>query len=250
MSSSPTLTHSAVTEAIYNAYPAWQPSPELQALTKPLADAQLFIVAARAKGLLGLQLRTGKYRGDAAAQIRNCTHIMRLPFLRISKAVRINRINEPFVNAARAFNRELFKAKEAASFRLGEMANDQNIEPILQERADLANASGSLLKIEYGEYNDVEIPEHLLPPTKATLAKAAAQQAKQARESQENQRIIEEAGDAILAMDPDHMLAMLQEQAKHDPNLSPEKMAIYTAGLEDVKRSQLHVNQTRAQRAS
>ena len=250
MSTSPIPTLSAVSEAICHAYPAWQPSPELQALTKPLADAQLFMVAARAKGLLGLQLRTSKYRGDAAAQIRNCTHIMRLPFLRISKAVRTNRVNEPFVSAARAFNRELFKAKEAASLRLGEMANDPNIEPKLQERADLANASGSLLKIEYGEYNDVEIPEHLLPPTKASLAKAAAHQAKQPRESEENQRMLEEAGDAIMAMNPENMLAMLQEQAKHDPNLTPEKMAIYTAGLEDVKRSQLHVTQTRAQRAS
>ena len=258
-------SYSAVTEAIYNNHPAWQPSPELQSLTNPLAQAQISVVNHRARSLLNIQLRTDKTRGDAAAQIRNCSHIIRMPFLRMSKALRTNRINAPFIDAGRAFNRELIKAKDAASDRLHILANDQNVSPILQERADLANATSQFRKLDYGEYNDVELPEEFLPPkpmskaqteaaadaaAKATEIKAAKFAAFKAHQKvcaeREHAEAVEFASDEIMAMNPDGMLAQLQEQAKHDPNLTPERMASLTARLQEVKNSQIHVAQTRA----
>ena len=143
----------------------WSPSPELAQYTALLTQANLEIVQHRTDSLRRLQEFTVDGEGTAIDQLRTCGTIKTLPFLRMSKKVRENRLNSEFVAAGRAFNGELLAAKIAAAKRLSEIARDPQVPSPIQRLASAVNVrSSSGMKVEWGEINDREIPEHLMPP--------------------------------------------------------------------------------------
>ncbi len=140
-------------------------SPELAQYTSLLNQANLGVVTARITSLRRLQQFTNPDRGTPVEQLRTCGTIKALPFLRMSKKVRTNPLNAEFVAAGRAANRELLAAKISATNRLSELALDPAIAPEIQCLAAAVNVrSSSGMKVDWGELNDHEIPEHLLPP--------------------------------------------------------------------------------------
>ena len=142
----------------------WSPSPELQALIAPLIQAQLSVVADRTFGLRKLQ----QFTTDTAAlpddQVRSCAKIKFLTFLRISKKLRTDPLNAEFIEAGRAFNRELLQARSTVGLRLREIALNPEIPSEVRRLAACVHARTAYLRIEYTELYDGELPAHLLPP--------------------------------------------------------------------------------------
>jgi len=145
----------------------WSPCPELQALIAPLIQAQLSVVADRLFGLRHLQ----RFTIDSAAlpedQVRSCAKIKFLPFLRISKKLRTDPLNAEFIEAGRAFNRELLQARSNPGTRLREIALNPEISPEVRRLAACVHARTAYLRIEYAEVYEGELPAHLLPPKDA-----------------------------------------------------------------------------------
>ena len=143
----------------------WTPSPELAQYTDLLTQANLEMIEHRADGLRRLQEFTVDGQDTTIDQLRTCGTIKMLPFLRMSKKVRENLLNREFIAAGRAFNRELLAAKITAAKRLGEISRDPQIPSTIQRLASAVNVrSSSGMKVEWGEINDREIPQHLMPP--------------------------------------------------------------------------------------
>ncbi len=144
---------------------AWAPSAELLELTEMLTRANLVSVGHRTSGLRHLQALTASAAASPIEQLRTCGTIKTLPFLRISKRLRVDRLHTEFVAAGRAFNRELLAAKIAAGDRLEQIAKDTTMPHEVQRLAAAVSVRASTnMKVEWAELTDREIPEHLLPP--------------------------------------------------------------------------------------
>jgi hypothetical protein len=143
----------------------WTPSAELLELTGMLTRANLSAVEDRTSGLRRLQELTADGAGTPIDQVRTCGTIKSLPFLRISKKMRLNLLHAEFVAAGREFNRALLAAKIAAGDRLDAIAIDNAVPHEVQRLAAAVSVRASTnMKVEWAELTDREIPEHLMPP--------------------------------------------------------------------------------------
>ena len=162
----PPIARASVAAHVPAAPATWTPSPELARYTALLDEANLEMIGHRADGLRRLHQFTCDGQGTTIEQLRTCGTIKTLPFLRMSKKVRENLLNREFVAAGRAFNRELLAGKIAAARRLGEISRDPKNGSEVQRLAGAVNVRSSTgMKVEWGEINDCEIPEHLMPPS-------------------------------------------------------------------------------------
>lgn len=143
----------------------WTHSPELRQYTDLLVQSNLNLIGHRLDGLRRLYAFTLPDSGLPADQVRTCSTIMLLPFLRISKKLRTNSLNAEFVSAGRNYNRSLVQVKALISSRLSDIAMDDAFDPAIRRLASATKARSSAhQKVEHAELIESELPEHLLPP--------------------------------------------------------------------------------------
>jgi hypothetical protein len=154
----------ALCEAAAAAAPAWTPSPELEVFTHSLNASNIAIVNTRASALTELQLTLASPTVSPLDRIQAGITIQHLPFIRLSKKARADLLIRPFITIARAFNRHLMQAKQHTGEFLAALGRHPTFSGIERRLASAAGARTPLCKLDFGEFNDVEIPQHLLPP--------------------------------------------------------------------------------------
>jgi hypothetical protein len=211
------------------------PSPELLELTGMLTHANLASVEDRTSGLRRLMQLTVDTAVSPIEQVRTCGTIKSLPFLRISKKMRLDLLHAEFVAAGREFNRALLAAKIAVGDRLDAIAIDSAVPHEVQRLAAAVSVRASTnMKVEWAELTDREIPEHLLPPplheppNASTPAPVAEMLATTTRSTSVQERAQARAALAAMLGDgPDDELPDESEGGPHDPILD----AAIRAGL-------------------
>jgi hypothetical protein len=157
----------ALCEAAAAAAPAWTPSPEVEVFTHSLNASNIAIVNTRASALTELQLTLASPTVSPLDRIQAGITIQHLPFIRLSKKARADLLIRPFITVARAFNRHLMKAKEHTGAFLTMLGRHHTFSGVERRFASAAGARTPHCKLDFGEFNDVEIPPHLLPPPPA-----------------------------------------------------------------------------------
>lgn len=151
-------------DAAAAAQPAWTPSPELEVFTHSLNASNIAIINTRARALLELQYMLANSTLTPIDRIQAGITIQHLPFIRLSKKARADLLIRPFITVARAFNRHLMQAKQDTGDLLTALGRDPKLSAADRRLASAAGARTPPCKLDFGEFNDVEIPRHLLPP--------------------------------------------------------------------------------------
>jgi hypothetical protein len=142
----------------------WTMCDELRSLTGLLITSNLVLVEARQEALSTLLRGMEKAAEQPGELVAACASVLGLPFMRMSKKTRLNRLYEPFVKRARELNCAVLKAKVAAARKLGEMCRSETLSGAVVRLAAATLSRVKVAVLDFGELNDREIPARMLPP--------------------------------------------------------------------------------------
>jgi hypothetical protein len=144
----------------------WTMCSELTALTGLLITSNLVLVEARQRALRALLRGVERAAEQPGELVGACASVLGLPFVRMSKKTRQNRLYEPFITMARALNRDLLRAKVEAARKLGDICGSETLSQGVVRLAAATLSRVKLAVLDFGELNDREIPARMLPPKK------------------------------------------------------------------------------------
>ncbi len=142
----------------------WTMCDELRSLTGLLITSNLVLVEARQEALSALLRGMEKASEQPGELVAACASVLGLPFMRMSKKTRMNRLYEPFVKRARELNCDVLKAKVAAARKLGDMCRSETLSGAVVRLAAATLSRVKVAVLDFAELNDREIPARMLPP--------------------------------------------------------------------------------------